>query len=133
MKCDLISERIFMPTLFFLEEPPCSLESVSVCPRRSLPWLLPPSRSRLWLLLSASTLSGLEDLFLLLCPPSKVCGSARKNMTNPDHRLSTASASKVGNTRRQLKFDSFSVVRDCAHFFVCRAAILFSYSSHLIF
>merc|ERR1712137_109379 len=94
MKCDLISERIFMPTLFFLEEPPCSLESVSVCPRRSLPWLLPPSRSRLWLLLSASTLSGLEDLFLLLCPPSKVCGSARKNMTNPDHRSSTASASK---------------------------------------
>merc|ERR1712206_43922 len=75
-------------------EPPCSLESVSVCPRRSLPWLLLPSRSRLLLLLSASTLSGLEDLFLLLCPPSKVCGSARRNMTSLAHRLSTASASK---------------------------------------
>merc|ERR1711862_433203 len=37
---------------------------------------------------------GLEDPFLLLCPPSKVCGSARRNMMNLDHRLSTASASK---------------------------------------
>merc|ERR1712125_315480 len=90
----LISERICMPILFFLEVPPCSLESVSVCPRKLLPWLLLPSRSRLWLPQNVNTLCGLEDLFLPLCLLSKVCGSARKNMMNLAHPLSTASASK---------------------------------------
>merc|ERR1712046_570853 len=49
---------------------------------------------KIWLPLSENTLCGLEDLFWLLFLPSKVCGSARKNTTNPGHRLSTASASR---------------------------------------
>ena len=52
-----------------------------------------------------------------------------------DLRSSTASASKYCRKEETTAedFDSFSVVRDCAHFFVCRAAILLSYSNHLIF
>merc|ERR1712127_978429 len=77
------------------EEPPCSLALASVCPRRSPPWHLPPSRSRLSLLLSVSTPCGLEDLFLRPFPLSRVCGSARRNMTSLGHQLYTASASKT--------------------------------------
>src|SRR5210317_1649817 len=91
----LISARICMPILFFLEEPPCSQESVNVCLRRLL--LLPPLllRLRLWLHQRESTLCGLEEVFWLLCPHSKVCGSRRRNTTNLVHLLSTASASKL--------------------------------------
>merc|ERR1712087_716665 len=59
------------------------------------------SRSRLWLLPSVNTPCGLEDLFWLPCPLSKVCGSRRRNTTSLARRLSTTSASKeiYGNIR----------------------------------
>merc|ERR1712154_185292 len=87
-----------------LEVPLCSPESVSVCLRRSplLPLLL--SRLRLWHPLNVNTLCGSEDLFWLLFLHSKVCGSARKNMTNLDHPLSIASASKKSHDSTNLVF-----------------------------
>merc|ERR1712194_737527 len=91
----LISARIFTPTLCFQEEPPCSPESVSACPRRSPPLPLPRSRSRLSLHQSVNTLCGSEDPFLPLCLLSRVCGSARRSTTNRVPRSSTASASKL--------------------------------------
>merc|ERR1712157_448843 len=97
-----ISERICTPTSCFLEEPPCSQESVSACPRRSLPWHPPPSRSRLLLPQNVNTLSGLEDPFLPLFLLSKVCGSVRRSMMSPVHPLSTASASKLISMLRLL-------------------------------
>merc|ERR1719370_39359 len=90
----LTSGRTCMPTLSCLEEPPCTLVLLTVCRKRSLLWLHPPSRSRSLLLLRGSTLSGLEDSSWHPCPPSSRCGSPRRNKMRVDHQLCTESASK---------------------------------------
>merc|ERR1711879_555425 len=74
--------------------PPCTLVLLIVCKRRSLPWLPPPSRSRLLLPQKGNTLSGSEDPSWLPSPPSNRCGSANKNTMNLVHQLSTENASK---------------------------------------
>merc|ERR1712113_739671 len=88
------SGRTCMPTLSCLVAPPCTLVLLIVCKRRSLPWLPPPSRSRLLLLQKGNTLSGLEDPSWLPSPPSNRCGSPSKSMMNAAHPLSTGNASK---------------------------------------
>merc|ERR1712212_570513 len=90
----LTSVRICMPTLSCLEAPPCTLVLLTVCRRRSLPLLHPPSRLRSLLHQRGSTLSGSEDPSLLPSPPSNRCGSPSRSMMNAAHPLSTASASK---------------------------------------
>merc|ERR1712076_334522 len=67
---------------------------LTVCRRRSLPLLPPPSRSRSLLPLRGSTLSGSEDPSCLPCPPSSRCGSPSRSTTSAAHPLSTVSASK---------------------------------------
>ena len=84
-----------MPTLSCLVAPPCTLVLLIVCKRRSLPWLLPPSRSRLLLPQKGNTLSGLEDPSWHPSPPSNRCGSPSKSTMNVAHPLSTGSASKL--------------------------------------
>merc|ERR1711972_1084608 len=74
--------------------PPCTLVLLTACRRRSLLLLPLPSRSRSLLPLSASTPYGSVAPFWLLSPPSRPCGSPRKNTTNQAPALSTASASK---------------------------------------
>merc|ERR1712113_1164351 len=83
------------PTLSCLMGPPCTLVLLTVCRRRSLPLLPPPSRSRSLLPLRGSTPSGLEDPSCLLCPPSSRCGSPSRSTTSAAHPLSTGSASKL--------------------------------------
>ena len=83
-----------MPTLYFLEVPPCTLVLLIACRRKSLLLLHPPSRLRLLLLLRESTQSGLEVQSLLLSPPSSRCGSPSRSMMNLALALSTESASK---------------------------------------
>merc|ERR1711978_145283 len=90
----LISGRICMPTLSFLEVPPCTLVLLTECRRRSLLLLHPPSRLRSLLPLRGSTLSGSEDPSLLPSPPSSRCGSPSRSTTSAAHPLSTGSASK---------------------------------------
>merc|ERR1712110_492264 len=65
------------------------------CKRKSLPWLHPPSRSRLLLHLRGNTPYGSEDPSWLPSPPSNRCGSPSKNTTNVAHPLSTENASKL--------------------------------------
>merc|ERR1711899_724956 len=84
-----------MPTLSCLVAPPCIPVLLTVCRRRSLPLLPPPSRSRLLLLLKGSTPSGLEDPSCLPCPPSSRCGSPSRSTMSVAHPLSTGSASKL--------------------------------------
>merc|ERR1719154_281333 len=95
--CDatLIFVRICTPTAFFLVVPPCTLVSLIVCRRKSHAWHLPPSRLRSLLLPSENTPYGLVAPFSHLSPLSKLCGSPRKNTTNPAPELFTASASKL--------------------------------------
>merc|ERR1712168_1191429 len=76
------------------EAPLCTLVLLTVCRRRSLPLLHPPSRSRSLLHQRGSTLSGSEDPSLLPSPPSSRCGSPSRSMMSAAHPLSTASASK---------------------------------------
>merc|ERR1712089_104096 len=57
----LTSGRTCTPTPSCLEAPPCTPVLLTVCRRRSLPWLPPPSRSRSLLLLRGSPPSGSED------------------------------------------------------------------------
>ena len=84
-----------MPTLSCLVAPPCTLVLLIVCKRRSLPWLLPPSRSRLLLPQKGNTLSGLEDPSWHPSPPSNRCGSPSKSTMNVVHQLFTENASKL--------------------------------------
>merc|ERR1712236_160185 len=86
--------RTCMPTLSCPEAPPCTPVLLTVCRRRSLPLLHPPSRSRSLLHQRGSTLSGSEDPSLLPSPPSSRCGSPSRSMMSAAHPLSTASASK---------------------------------------
>merc|ERR1719300_1114642 len=67
---------------------------LTVCRRRSLPLLHPPSRSRSLLPLRGSTPSGSEDPSCLPFPPSSRCGSPSRSTTSVAHPLSTESASK---------------------------------------
>merc|ERR1711997_1180698 len=75
--------------------PPCTLVLLIVCKRRSLPWLPPPSRSRLLLPQKENTLSGSEDPSWLPSPPSNRRGSPSKSTTSAAHPLSTENASRL--------------------------------------
>merc|ERR1712112_788843 len=87
--------RTFMPTLSCLEAPPCILVLLTVCRRRSLLWLLPPSRSRSSLPQRGSTPSGSEDPSWPLSPPSSKCGSPSRSTMNAAPPSSTGSAYKL--------------------------------------
>merc|ERR1711915_397989 len=88
------SVRISMPTLSCLEVPPCTLVLLTVCRRKSLLLLHPPSRSRSLLLQRGNTPSGSEDPSLLPSPPSSRCRSPSRNTMSAAHLLFTASAFK---------------------------------------
>merc|ERR1712203_3699 len=90
----LTSVRISMPTLSCPEAPPCTPVLLTVCRRKSLLLLHPPSRSRSLLPQRGSTLSGSEDPFWPPSPPSNRCGSPSRSTTSAAHPLSTGSASK---------------------------------------
>merc|ERR1712174_175936 len=75
--------------------PPCTPVLLTVCRRRSLPWLLPPSRSRSSLPQRGSTPSGSEDPFWPLSPPSSRCGSPSRSTMSVAPPSSTGSASKL--------------------------------------
>merc|ERR1712106_840137 len=91
----LTSVRISMPTLSCPEAPPCTPVLLTVCRRKSLLLLHPPSRSRSLLPQRGNTPSGSEDPSLLPSPPSSRCGSPSRSMMSAAHPLSTASASKL--------------------------------------
>merc|ERR1712088_470583 len=82
------------PTPSFPEAPPCTPVLLTVCRRRSLPWLPPPSRSRSSLPPRGSTPSGSEAPSWLPSPPSSRCGSPSRSTTSAAPPSSTASASK---------------------------------------
>merc|ERR1711878_92111 len=90
----LTSGRTCTPTPSCLVAPPCTPVLLTVCRRRSLPLLPPPSRSRLLLPLRGSTPSGSEDPSCLPFPPSSRRGSPSRSTTSAAHPLSTGSASK---------------------------------------
>uniref|UniRef100_A0A8D8U6Q2 Uncharacterized protein n=1 Tax=Cacopsylla melanoneura TaxID=428564 RepID=A0A8D8U6Q2_9HEMI len=90
----LTSERTCTPTLSCLVVPPCTLVLLTVCRRKSLPWLPLPLRSRSLLPPRESTPSGLEDLSWLPCLPSNRCGSPSRNTTSPALESFTANVSK---------------------------------------
>merc|ERR1712086_1243866 len=83
------------PTLSCPEAPPCTPVLLTVCRRKSLPLLHPPSRSRSLLHQRGNTPSGLEDPSLLPSPPSSRCGSPSRSMMSAAHPSSTASASNL--------------------------------------
>merc|ERR1711874_121566 len=86
------------------EAPPRTPVSLTVCRRRSPPWLPPPSRSRSSLPQRGSTPSGSEAPSWPPSPPSSRCGSPSRSTTSADPPLSTASASKETTLRfSQLK------------------------------
>merc|ERR1712018_255735 len=91
----LTSVRTCTPTPSCLVAPPCTQVLLTECKRRSLPWLHPPSRSRLLLHLRGNTQYGSEDPSWLPSPPSNRCGSPSKKTTNAAHPLSTENASKL--------------------------------------
>merc|ERR1712179_426368 len=93
----LTSERISSPTLSCLVAPPCMLVLLIVCRRKSLLLLLQPLRSRSLLPLSVNTQYGSVAPSCLHCPPSRLCGSPRRNTKNPAQELFTANASKKYN------------------------------------
>merc|ERR1712080_292068 len=78
-----------------LEAPPCTPVLQTVCRRRSLPWLPPPSRSRSSLLQRGSTPSGSEDPSWLPSPPSSRCGSPSTSTMSAAPPSCTGSASKL--------------------------------------
>merc|ERR1712212_281944 len=90
----LTSVRTSSPTMSSPVVPPCTLVLLTACRRKSLAWLLPPSRSRSLLPPSVNTPYGSVAPSLLPSPPSRPCGSPRKSTTNLAPELSTANASK---------------------------------------
>merc|ERR1712080_380934 len=81
------SGRTCTPTLSCPEAPPCTPVLLTVCRRRSPPWLPPPLRSRSLLPLRGSTPSGSEAPSWLPSPPSSRCGSrSRVRRVRPLHR-----------------------------------------------
>merc|ERR1711890_143262 len=97
MKCDVDIRKTCTPTPSCPEAPPCTLVLLTVCRRRSLPWLPPPSRSRSLLLLRGSTPSGSEDPSWLPSPPSSGCGSPSRSTTSAAPPSCTGSASKCNH------------------------------------
>merc|ERR1719309_109415 len=87
-----------MPTLSCPEAPPCTLVLLTVCRRRSLLLLHPPSRSRSLLHQRGSTLSGSEGPSLPPSPPSSRCVSPSRSTMSAAHPLSTSCASKSFST-----------------------------------
>merc|ERR1739842_193061 len=77
-----------------LAAPPCTLELLTGCRRRSLPLLPPPLRSRSLLLPRGSTPSGSVAPSSLPSPPSSRCGSRSRSTTSAAPPLSTGSAFK---------------------------------------
>merc|ERR1719452_239923 len=84
--------------------PPCTLVLLIVCRRKSPPSHHPPSRSRSLLLPSENTPYGLVAPSFPLSPLSRLCGSPRKNTTNPAPELFTASASNLLSTIHMIFF-----------------------------
>merc|ERR1712072_1164535 len=87
--------RTCTPTPSCPEAPPCTPVLLTVCRRRSPPWLPPPSRSRSSLPPRGSTPYGSVAPSWLPSPPSSRCGSPSGSTTSAAHPLSTASASKL--------------------------------------
>merc|ERR1711868_156715 len=89
-----MGEKIFMPTMYFPEVPPCTQVLLTECKRKSQ--LLPhqPSKLRLLLHQKENTLYGLVDLFLLHFLLSRLCGFPNKNMMNPAQELFTENVFK---------------------------------------
>merc|ERR1711997_1410334 len=94
MKCDVDIRKDLYANTSCPVAPPCTPVLLTGCRRRSLPWLHPPSRSRLSLPLRGSTPSGSEDPSWPPSPPSSRCGSPSRSTTSPAPALSTGSASK---------------------------------------
>merc|ERR1712046_35034 len=90
----LTSGRTCTPTPSCPEAPPCTPVLLTVCRRRSPPWLPPPSRSRSLLPPRGSTPSGSEAPSWLPSPPSSRCGSPSRSTTSAAPPSSTGSASK---------------------------------------
>merc|ERR1719433_2137145 len=90
----LTSVRTCTPTPSCLEAPPCTLVLLTVCKRRSLPWLHPPLRSRSLPHLRGNTPYGSVAPSCLPSPPSNRCGPPSKNTMNVAHPLFTGNASK---------------------------------------
>ncbi|ROT78238.1 actin 1 [Penaeus vannamei] len=83
MRCDIDIRKDLFANNVLLVVPPCTLVLLTACRRKSLPWLLPPSRSRSLLHLSVNTPCGSVVPSWPPCPPSSPCGSPRRNMMNP--------------------------------------------------
>merc|ERR1711971_56998 len=107
-----------MPTPFCQEAPPCTPVLLTVCRRRSPPWLLPPSRSRSSLPLRGSTPYGLEDPSWLPSLPSSRCGSRSRSTTSPAPESSTASASKPSTLTQSLEPNLIQLLFSVLPFFV---------------
>merc|ERR1712090_77197 len=88
------SGRTCTPTPSCPEAPPCTPVLLTVCRRRSPPWLPPPSRSRSSLPPRGSTPSGSEDPSWPPSPPSSRCGSPSRSTMSAAPPSSTASASR---------------------------------------
>merc|ERR1719215_1594950 len=91
----LTSVRTCTPTPSCPVAPPCTRVLLTVCRRRSPPWLPPPSRSRSSLPPRGSTPYGSVAPSCPPCPPSSRCGSPSRSTTSADLPLSTASASNL--------------------------------------
>ena len=123
----LISVRTCTPTLSCLAVPPCIPVLLIVCKRKSPHWHPAPWRSRLSLLLSESTLSGLVAPFWLRCRPSNRCGFQKLNTTSLGLPLSTENAFKL-----QYYLTSLLLMVIFAALSAPRQSILFWGSSHLL-
>merc|ERR1719432_666459 len=132
MKCDVDIRKDLMPTLSFPEAPPCTPVLLTVCRRRSLPWLPPPSRSRSSLPQRGSTPSGSEAPFWLPSPPSSRCGSPSRSTTSAAPPLSTASASKRIPTFEEEKQQHTGSYRHHLHLLVS-GVVPFSLFNHTSF
>merc|ERR1719215_2502151 len=91
----LTSVRTCTPTPSCPVAPPCTPVLLTVCKRKSPPWLPPQSRSRSSLPPRGSTPYGSVAPSCLPSPPSSRCGSPSRSTTSADPPLSTASASKL--------------------------------------
>merc|ERR1719215_420347 len=91
----LTSVRTCTPTPSCPVAPPCTPVLLTVCKRKSPPWLPPPPRARSSLPPRGSTPYGSVAPSCPPCPPSSRCGSPSRSTTSADLPLSTASASNL--------------------------------------